>query len=61
MVNDAKATNSGIIDRQNYNSSYQLENGVKGPRGEFLPLRVLDETQDLSNDDEYTGTSKYQR
>jgi hypothetical protein len=61
MVNDAKATNSSIIDRQNYNSSYQLESGVKGPQGEFLPLRILDETQDLSNDDEYTGTSKYQR
>jgi hypothetical protein len=62
MVNDAKASNTSFLERQgSHRSSYQMEIGYKGPVGEFLPLRDLDETQELSNDEEFTGQAKYQR
>jgi hypothetical protein len=63
MVNDAKASNTSFIERQGsqHRNSYQMETGYKGPVGEFLPLKDLDESQELSNDEEFTGQSKYQR
>ncbi len=62
MVNDAKASNTSFLERQaSRRSSYNMEAGMKGPVGEFLPLKDLDETQELSNDEEFTGQSKYQR
>jgi hypothetical protein len=62
MVNDAKASNTSFLERQGpHRSSYQMETGFKGPVGEFLPLKDLDESQELSNDEEFTGQAKYQR
>ncbi|KAJ3320856.1 hypothetical protein HDV06_004752 [Boothiomyces sp. JEL0866] len=56
MVNDAKASSSGLIEKTGRNSLYSADAGIK--TGEFYPLKDMDEV--LTPEDEYAGQAKRQ-
>ncbi len=43
MVNDAKATSTSLIEKTISRNSYAMGPGMKGPRGEFVPLNEDDQ------------------